>query len=1606
MMSRAGIGFVRIPRAFMLACFIATLLSFMQAGGVGASVRPEDRARIGRAQLVSPAEGAKLVESAVRFAFEMPAGSQRVRLVLSRKPFDTRGWTALPEGGDFVIREATGPVLSLLEAGVTIDAETRLWWAVAHHDAHTGDLRVSEVRSFTAQPRFVNQVAASPYLRESRRGAMGSRDMATKTGTVSAGEAGTAPRIRLSAGYDFAPNEALPELPTDLATTTDVGDPGTLRAYLVQFVESPGEKDLARITAAGGAVFTYIPDHAYLVRMTQAASTLLAAGSGVAWVGDYQPAYKMSPLIDRAAEGPQRYTALLFDDADVTASAASFASLGTTTIDTWDNGINKMVRFEASAAQVSAVASLSQVAWVEPVVALELSNEQAQWVVQTNISNNRRVWDMGIRGQGQILMTSDSGIQVDHEMFLDPLVPITDFGDYPSHRKIIAYKKGSTNPAVEFGDHPGAVFHGTHTGGTITGNDAPGGAVPYDGIAPEAKIYFMDIGGTTLLNGVDPFPDLNDLFQPSYDGNASGGARVSAHSWGGATAGAYTLHSLTADQFLWNHKDFYAAFATGNSGTAGSVGSPSTAKNVTSAGGTANGTGTGIYNSTSRGPCKDGRRKPTFSSPAVNLISSSGTPGSYAPLSGTSMATPCQTGAIALVRQYCTEGWYPTGAKVPANGFSPSAALLKAMGVNAAANVVSGFTAPDNNVGFGKISVDNVLYFVGDAKKLLLVDQTDGMGSGQFIEYQINVVDGSVPLEVSLCWTDFPGNPAAAIQLVNNLNLTVSHGATVYKGNVYSGGSSQTGGTYDDRNVEEAVLVGAPATGIWTVRIDAVSVPMGPQPFGLCITGGVGTNAGTLALDRAEYGSTSTVELRVTDTNAGGTVDVSLVSDTESAPLIVTLTGANGLYNGTATLTPGSPSIGDGLLSVSHGDQISATYQDASPVATLLATAQVSLATPIISNVRALPQGSGKVQIAWSTNINASSRVYYGLTPSLELGSADGAGAPLTHTVDLSGLTQGATYYYDVESVALSGNLARDDQGGLHYKFTVKARGDILMVFGADGFERAVTWESALQANGFDYDIWGETLSSDPPLGNLGAGLRAYQTVLWQPGFEQYPAFTDAARTRITDYLDGGGRLLVDGHDICWGMSDPSAPAFSVERSLWVQNTLRAIYQADPATWSRAVGIASDPITGGYVAGIPYTPFRSGGAGDEVDINSLAPGTSSYILLNGGGGATPDHVAFRWESATPNGSPASAFWGGQPSRLVNLFLEFTALDPPFTASSATRNDLLGKTVLWLMGRPRPTATITSPNGGEVITGNSVPITWNETAGPGRVIASRSLEYSLDGGSSWIALATGVGPSPYNWNLAAISNTVGARVRIRVVDDGTPALSGSDGSDANFSLNRAGGDGQGPLVVAGSIGADPNPIQRPDPATLVAQITDQNTGSGTVAAAEWSFGDSPAPAGSGTAMSGTFGSLTVDVSATMNTTSFDTGARKLWVRGQDDQGNWGPAQSLTVQVNGTGVTGVDGGTPAVAFLAQNAPNPSAGPTTIAFGLAQPGEITLDVFDTQGRHVTRLADGPFGAGVHRATWDGRDIGGARLGAGLYFYRLITPEGRFEKRLALLR
>ncbi len=75
----------------------------------------------------------------------------------------------------------------------------------------------------------------------------------------------------------------------------------------------------------------------------------------------------------------------------------------------------------------------------------------------------------------------------------------------------------------------------------------------------------------------------------------------------------------------------------------------------------------------------------------------------------------------------------------------------------------------------------------------------------------------------------------------------------------------------------------------------------------------------------------------------------------------------------------------------------------------------------------------------------------------------------------------------------------------------------------------------------------------------------------------------------------------------------------------------------------------------------------------------------------------------------------------------------------------------------------------------------------------------------------------------------------------------------------------------------------------------------------------------------------------------------------------------------------------------AHLLGAAPNPFNPRTTVRFNLPASVDVRLDLHDAAGRLVAVLAEGPFAAGEHGVTWDGRDRQGRAAASGTYYARL---------------
>lgn len=708
-------------------------------------------------------------------------------------------------------------------------------------------------------------------------------------------QAGDARLLVLAAGI-FDPTQTTLKHP--LAT---MRAPGVGRYAVVQFAPS-ARVDAAWLASQGARVVGYVPNSAFLVEADADARALLAADSRIRFVGAWRADYKIAQSITSGDSEQVALNILLFRGEKAASLLSTVAALtGDPAPSVIEGGTYPMLRVGLPRARiadaVAALAALDEVQWIERFEYPKLLNAAAVWPIQANQAaganpvGNAPVWAQDIIGSGQVVAIADSGLDRNEGWFNrfnagggvvntvtdaeSPLPPAV--GTLHPTRKVVGYfvQPGATsydnNSTCPGGSS--TSFHGTHVSGTVAGDSGTAstptepGYDTGDGMAPNAQILFQDLGNDTsgCLSGAGGLP----MFQQARNA----GAYISSNSYGSDYSGAYTSSDAEIDQAVWLNEDLLIAVAAGNAGPGGTtIGHPAHAKHALTVGALGSGNSTTTASFSSRGPTSDGRRKPDIMAPGTLTSAAGNTENSNPPaspnqanlqtLSGTSMATPAVAGAIALIRQYFTDGFYPTGVKTAANARKPLGAEMKALATNGTAFMT---TTPGNVTGWGRIWLDNNLYFPGDGRELRTFarENDTGLATGDMHEYQVQVGAGQ-EFRATLAWYDPPGTPGAAgTALVNNLDLEVVEGANTYRGNVISGtgtgANSTTGGSADTLNPLEQVRLTAPVAGTYTLRVKGTAVPGDGQPgstrqgYGLvvsmaqCATGVAAAPAGLTA---------------------------------------------------------------------------------------------------------------------------------------------------------------------------------------------------------------------------------------------------------------------------------------------------------------------------------------------------------------------------------------------------------------------------------------------------------------------------------------------------------------------------------------------------------------------------------------------------------------------------------------------------------------------------------------------------------------------------------------------------------------------------------------
>lgn len=416
--------------------------------------------------------------------------------------------------------------------------------------------------------------------------------------------------------------------------------------------------------------------------------------------------------------------------------------------------------------------------------AFEGEIDSVEWgIAATNADD---VWStFGVRGEGIVVANIDTGVQFSHPALVGKYRGNMGGGTFDHNYNWFDPSNVCGNPSLAPCDNNG---HGTHTMGTMVGDD---GAANQIGMAPGARWIAAkgcESSGCSLaallgsgqwvlaptdLSGANPRADLRP--------------HIVNNSWGASNGSAVDpFYEATVN--AWRASGIFPSFSNGNSGpgcnTSGSPGDY--IESYSSGAYDINGA---IASFSSRGPGENGDIKPNLASPGVNVRSS--VPGNgYSSFSGTSMAAPHTSGAVALV-------WSAAPSLI--GDMAQTAALFDNTAVDTS-DLTCGGTADDNNVwGEGKLNA------------FAAVDQSPRGPTGTLTGVVTDANDGS-PLAGAVVQVTGPSNRSLITGTDGRYSSTLPVGSYTVTASLFGYASGSGQATIAEGQTSTVNLALAPAS--------------------------------------------------------------------------------------------------------------------------------------------------------------------------------------------------------------------------------------------------------------------------------------------------------------------------------------------------------------------------------------------------------------------------------------------------------------------------------------------------------------------------------------------------------------------------------------------------------------------------------------------------------------------------------------------------------------------------------------------------------------------------------------------------------------------------
>jgi len=565
---------------------------------------------------------------------------------------------------------------------------------------------------------------------------------------------------------------------------------------VIQFYEIPTETEKTSLETAGILLHAYLPNYSYTASLDLGITAQQLAGLGVRSLFELQRNDKLSEsIIDdeigvwaRPEPGKVDIIVRYYPDVPNEAAETAVQSRGAEILFSSDYFHRVTIRIDES--RLPELADLEWVSWIEPVPPPPIEgNDGSRASIRVD---ELQAAPYSLTGTGIRMGVWDGGRIFAHQGFGTRLTII---------------------------DNVAVSDHATHVAGTMAGDGTGSTDNSLRGMATAADIYSWDFNGDTpteMANGI-----TNQQIV------------VSQNSWGYLMHngncnlfGDYTSESRDFDQLV-RDRDLLIAFIVHNyrdDGICGitipdgynSITPHGGAKNIIAVGAVTK--GDAMTDLSGWGPTDDGRLKPDVVAVGHHVASTLSDDGYSDPIwNGTSMACSAVSGVAALLMERYRQ--------LNSNN-DPLPELTKAVLLNTAVDL--GRPGPDYCYGYGKVDALAAASVIDRAGYIV-----DAISQGNTRNHTVPVhgVDG---IKVLLSYSDREAAASADPALVNDLNLTlIAPDGTEHLPLTLDPANpgNDAAPAVNDRDNVEQVVVDNPASGNWTIRVTAPTVPFGPQDY-------------------------------------------------------------------------------------------------------------------------------------------------------------------------------------------------------------------------------------------------------------------------------------------------------------------------------------------------------------------------------------------------------------------------------------------------------------------------------------------------------------------------------------------------------------------------------------------------------------------------------------------------------------------------------------------------------------------------------------------------------------------------------------------------------